>query len=217
VFRSSSRTGRRTHPMSIKVLIAEDQRMLRGALASLLDFEDDINVIGQAGDGDEALSLIALHQPDVCLLDIEMPARSGLEVAEEVKLRGYASRVIILTTFARPGYFERAVQAGVQGYLLKDEPSERLAEAIRRVMDGRREVSPELVFGTLSGAGANPLTEREREVLRLAADGNSSNEIASKLHLSYGTVRNYMSEILSKLSAKNRIEAISMAEEKGWI
>ncbi|MBT2761158.1 response regulator transcription factor [Paenibacillus sp. ISL-20] len=203
--------------MSIKVLIAEDQRMLRGALASLLDFEDDIDVIGQAGDGDEALSLIALHQPDVCLLDIEMPVRSGLEVAEEVKLRGYASRVIILTTFARPGYFERAVQAGVQGYLLKDEPSERLAEAIRRVMDGRREVSPELVFGTLSGAGANPLTEREREVLRLAADGNSSNEIASKLHLSYGTVRNYMSEILSKLSAKNRIEAISMAEEKGWI
>ncbi|MGG4343825.1 response regulator transcription factor [Paenibacillus lautus] len=203
--------------MSIKVLIAEDQRMLRGALASLLDFEDDIDVIGQAGDGDEALSLIDLHQPDVCLLDIEMPARSGLEVAEEVKLRGYASRVIILTTFARPGYFERAVQAGVQGYLLKDEPSERLAEAIRRVMDGRREVSPELVFGTLSGAGANPLTEREREVLRLAADGNSSNEIALKLHLSYGTVRNYMSEILSKLSAKNRIEAISMAEEKGWI
>ncbi|GIO98914.1 DNA-binding response regulator [Paenibacillus lautus] len=203
--------------MSIKVLIAEDQRMLRGALASLLDFEDDIDVIGQAGDGNEALSLIALHQPDVCLLDIEMPARSGLEVAEEVKLRGYPSRVIILTTFARPGYFERAVQAGVQGYLLKDEPSERLAEAIRRVMDGRREVSPELVFGTLSGAGANPLTEREREVLRLAADGNSSNEIASKLHLSYGTVRNYMSEILSKLSAKNRIEAISMAEEKGWI
>lgn len=191
--------------------------MLRGALASLLDFEDDIDVIGQAGDGDEALSLIALHQPDVCLLDIEMPARSGLEVAEEVKLRGYPSRVIILTTFARPGYFERAVQAGVQGYLLKDEPSERLAEAIRRVMDGRREVSPELVFGTLSGVGANPLTEREREVLRLAADGNSSNEIASKLHLSYGTVRNYMSEILSKLSAKNRIEAISMAEEKGWI
>ena len=137
-------------------------------------------------------------------------------MAEEVKARGYPSRVIILTTFARPGYFERAVQAGVQGYLLKDEPSERLAEAIRRVMDGRREVSPELVFGTLSGAGANPLTEREREV-RLVADGNSSNEIASKLHLSYGTVRNYMSEILSKLSAKNRIEAISMAEEKGWI
>lgn len=148
--------------------------MLRGALASLLDFEDDIDVIGQAGDGEEALSQIAIHQPDVCLLDIEMPVRSGLEVAEEVKRRGYASRVIILTTFARPGYFERAVQAGVQGYLLKDEPSERLAEAIRRVMDGRREVSPELVFGTLSGAGANPLTEREREVLRLAADGNSS-------------------------------------------
>lgn len=190
--------------------------MLRGALASLLDFEEDIDVIGQAGDGEEALSLIATHQPDVCLLDIEMPVRSGLEVAEQVKSRGYASRIIILTTFARPGYFERAIQAGVQGYLLKDEPSEKLAEAIRRVMEGRREVSPELVFGTL-GAGANPLTEREREVLRLAAEGCSSNDIASKLHLSYGTVRNYMSEILSKLSAKNRIEAVSVAQEKGWI
>ncbi|GAE08665.1 two-component response regulator [Paenibacillus sp. JCM 10914] len=189
--------------------------MLRGALASLLDFEDDIDVIGQAGDGDEALTLIAQHQPDVCLLDIEMPARSGLDVAEEIRRRGYPCRVMILTTFARPGYFERAVEAGVQGYLLKDEPSERLAEAIRRVMEGRREVSPELVFGTVRNA--NPLTEREREVLRLAADGNSSNDIAAQLHLSYGTVRNYMSEILGKLQAKNRIEAISMAEEKGWI
>ncbi|HAG00892.1 MULTISPECIES: response regulator transcription factor [Paenibacillus] len=201
--------------MSIRVVIAEDQRMLRGALASLLDFEEDIDVIGQAGNGDEALSLIAAHRPDICLLDIEMPVRSGLEVAEEIKRLGYECRVIILTTFARPGYFERAVQAGVQGYLLKDEPSERLAEAIRRVMDGRREVSPELVFGTMRDA--NPLTEREREVLRLAAGGSSSSEIAAKLHLSYGTVRNYMSEILSKLGAKNRIEAITTAEEKGWI
>ncbi|WP_054954948.1 response regulator [Paenibacillus dakarensis] len=189
--------------------------MLRGALALLLDFEKDIEVVGQAGDGKEALSLITKLTPDVCLLDIEMPLMSGLEVAEELQRMDSPCRVMILTTFARPGYFERAVQAGVQGYLLKDEPSDRLAEAIRRVMDGRREVSPELVFGTVREV--NPLTEREREILRLAAAGSSSSEIASKLHLSYGTVRNYMSEVLSKLEAKNRIEAIALAEEKGWI
>lgn len=201
--------------MSIRVLIAEDQRMLRGALALLLDFEEDIEVVGQAGDGKEALTLIAQLKPDVCLLDIEMPLMSGLEVAEEVQQMQSPCRIIILTTFARPGYFERAVQAGAQGYLLKDEPSERLAEAIRRVMGGRREVSPELVFGTVRDI--NPLTEREREILKLAAAGKSSSEIASTLHLSYGTVRNYMSEVLGKLGAKNRIEAIALAEEKGWI
>lgn len=197
------------------MFIAEDQRMLRGALALLLDFEEDIQVVGQAGDGKEALDLIAELKPDVCLLDIEMPIKSGLEVAEELQRLRLPCRIIILTTFARPGYFERAVQAGVQGYLLKDEPSERLAEAIRHVMEGRREVSPELVFGTVREV--NPLTEREREILRLAAAGNSSGEIASILHLSYGTVRNYMSEVLNKLEAKNRIEAIALAEEKGWI
>ncbi|KKO52639.1 response regulator transcription factor [Paenibacillus sp. DMB20] len=201
--------------MSISVLIAEDQRMLRGALALLLDFEEDIQVVGQAGDGREALDQIARLKPDVCLLDIEMPVMSGLEVAEALQTQQLPCRVIILTTFARPGYFERAVQAGVQGYLLKDEPSDRLAEAIRRVMEGRREVSPELVFGTVREA--NPLTEREREILRLAAEGKSSSEIASVLHLSYGTVRNYMSEAFNKLEAKNRIEAISLAQEKGWI
>ncbi len=201
--------------MSIRVLIAEDQRMLRGALALLLNFEEDIQVVGQAGNGSEALALITQLKPDVCLLDIEMPVMSGLEVAEELKQKDSPCKVIILTTFARPGYFERAVQAGVQGYLLKDEPSERLAEAIRRVMEGRREVSPELVFGTIREA--NPLTEREQDILRLIAAGNSSGEIASILHLSYGTIRNYISEILNKLEAKNRIEAIAKAEEKGWI
>ncbi|WP_234033000.1 response regulator transcription factor [Paenibacillus faecalis] len=189
--------------------------MLRGALALLLNFEEDIQVVGQAGNGSEALALITQLKPDVCLLDIEMPVMSGLEVAEELKQKDSPCKVIILTTFARPGYFERAVQAGVQGYLLKDEPSERLAEAIRRVMEGRREVSPELVFGTIREA--NPLTEREQDILRLIAAGNSSGEIASILHLSYGTIRNYISEILNKLEAKNRIEAIAKAEEKGWI
>ncbi|NKI23799.1 response regulator transcription factor [Paenibacillus dendritiformis] len=200
----------------IRIVIAEDQRLLRGALASLLDLEDDIEVVGQAGDGDEALALIARLEPDVCLMDIEMPAKSGLDVAEELKRRRLNSRVIILTTFARPGYFERAVKSGIQGYLLKDEPSERLAEAIRNVMRGEREISPELAFAVIREED-NPLTEREREILKLAAEGRTANEIASALYLSYGTVRNYLSSIMSKLEARTRIEAIEIARSKGWL
>ncbi|QUL55399.1 response regulator transcription factor [Paenibacillus tritici] len=199
----------------ISIIIAEDQRLLRGAMASLLDLEDDIEVAGEAGDGAEALALIERLQPDVCLMDIEMPLMSGLEVAEILKSRGCATKIIILTTFARPGYFERGVKAGIQGYLLKDEPVDKLAEAIRRVMAGGREVSPELVFGSLREE--NPLTDREREILKLAAAGRSAGEIASALHLSYGTVRNYISEILGKLQVGSRIEAVRLAEEKGWM
>ncbi|AIQ27177.1 MULTISPECIES: response regulator transcription factor [unclassified Paenibacillus] len=199
----------------ISIVIAEDQRLLRGAMASLLDLEDDIEMAGEAGDGAEALALIERLQPDVCLMDIEMPLMSGLEVAEILKSRGCATKIIILTTFARPGYFERGVKAGIQGYLLKDEPVDKLAEAIRRVMDGYREVSPELVFGSLREE--NPLSEREREILKLAGAGRSAGEIASALHLSYGTVRNYISEILGKLEVKSRIEAVRLAEEKGWM
>ncbi len=199
----------------IRILIAEDQRMLRGALALLLDLEDDIEVVGQACDGQEALSLIASLQPDVCLLDIEMPVKTGLDVAEQLIELGSITRVIILTTFARPGYFERAVKANVQGYLLKDGPTEQLAESIRRVMKGHREISPELIFGTLKEE--NPLNAREREILSLSSQGKSANEISSILHLSYGTVRNYISEALNKLDAKNRIEGIRMAEQKGWL
>lgn len=199
----------------ISIVIAEDQRLLRGAMASLLDLEDDIEVAGEAGDGAEALTLIERLQPDVCLMDIEMPLMSGLEVAEILKSRGSATKIIILTTFARPGYFERGVKAGIQGYLLKDEPVDKLAEAIRRVMGGHREVSPELVFGSLREE--NPLSDREREILKLAGAGRSAGEIASALHLSYGTVRNYISEILGKLEVKSRIEAVRLAEEKGWM
>ncbi|GAS85409.1 DNA-binding response regulator [Paenibacillus amylolyticus] len=199
----------------IRILIAEDQRMLRGALASLLDLEDDFEVIGEAGNGEEALKQIATLQPDLCLMDIEMPVMSGLDVAERIQQLGLSCRIIILTTFARPGFLERAIQAGVQGYLLKDEPSDRLAEAIRRVMNGGREVSPELVFG--AAKAVNPLTEREKEVLKLAATGMNANHIATSLHLSYGTVRNYLSEAFAKLDAKNRMEAVSIAEEKGWL
>ncbi|CAH1220170.1 MULTISPECIES: response regulator transcription factor [Paenibacillus] len=199
----------------IRILIAEDQRMLRGALASLLDLEDDLQVVGEAGNGEEALQLIASLQPDLCLMDIEMPVMTGLDVAERIQQQGLSCKVIILTTFARPGFLERAIQAGVKGYLLKDEPSDRLAEAIRRVMNGGREVSPELVFG--ASKEANPLTEREKEVLRLAATGLNANHIAASLHLSYGTVRNYLSEAFNKLEAKNRMEAVSIAEKKGWL
>jgi len=199
----------------IRILIAEDQRMLRGALASLLDLEDDFEVIGEAGNGDEALKQIGSLQPDICLMDIEMPVMSGLDVAERIQQLDLPCRIIILTTFARPGFLERAIQAGVQGYLLKDEPSDRLAGAIRRVMNGGREVSPELVFG--AAKETNPLTEREKEVLKLAATGMNANHIAASLHLSYGTVRNYLSEAFNKLDAKNRMEAVSIAEQKGWL
>lgn len=199
----------------IRILIAEDQRMLRGALASLLDLEDDLEVIGKAGNGEEALKQIGSLQPDLCLMDIEMPVMSGLDVAERIQQLGLPCRIIILTTFARPGFLERAIQAGVQGYLLKDEPSDRLAGAIRRVMSGGREVSPELVFG--AAKETNPLTEREKEVLKLAATGMNANLIAASLHLSYGTVRNYLSEAFNKLDAKNRMEAVSIAEQKGWL
>lgn len=199
----------------ISIVIAEDQRMLRGALASLLGMEEDLQVVGQAEDGVEALALVERAQPDILLMDIEMPRQSGLEIAEILKQRSSPCRVIILTTFARPGYFERAVQAGVHGYLLKDEPSDKLAESIRRVMTGHREVSPELIFGAVREE--NPLTAREREILKMAAGGLSAGEIAASLHLSYGTVRNYISEILNKLEVKSRIEAVRLAEEKGWI
>lgn len=199
----------------IRIVIAEDQRLLRGALASLLDLEDDLEVIGQAADGAEAWELIERLRPDVCLMDIEMPRMSGLDVAERLKAADSPCRIIILTTFARPGYFERAAKAGVNGYLLKDESSDKLAEAIRRVMAGHLEVSPELVFGSLREE--NPLTPREQDILRLAAEGRSAGEIALHLHLSYGTVRNYISETLNKLDVKSRIEAVRLAEEKGWI
>lgn len=199
----------------ISIVIAEDQRLLRGALASLLDLEEDLEVVGQAADGEEALALIERLKPDVCLMDIEMPVLSGLDVAEKLKAQSELCKIIILTTFARPGYFERAARLGVNGYLLKDESSDRLAEAIRRVMAGHIEVAPELVFGSLREE--NPLTPREQEILKLAAAGNRAGEIAKQLHLSSGTVRNYISEILGKLDAKSRIEAIRRAEDKGWM
>lgn len=199
----------------IRLFIAEDQRMLLGALGSLLSLEEDMEVIGQAMNGEEALKSIHELKPDVCLMDIEMPVLNGLEVAEELVKISSPSKVIILTTFARPGYFERAVKIGVHGYLLKDGEIDELASAIRKVMAGKRVFSPELTFDVIREE--NPLTAREQEILRLAAHGKTTKEITSELFLSSGTVRNYISEIMSKLDAKNRMEAVTIAEKKGWI
>lgn len=197
----------------IKIVIAEDQRMLLGALGALLDLEPDMTVVGKAKNGEEAISMIKQHKPDVCVMDIEMPGKSGLDVAEELK--GTACKVIILTTFARSGYFERARKADVRGYLLKDSPSEELANSIRVIMDGRRIYAPELV--DMIYEEENPLTEREQQVLGLIADGKNTKEIANQLFITTGTVRNYISVILDKLDVNNRIEAISRFKEKGWL
>ncbi|GIP37766.1 DNA-binding response regulator [Paenibacillus sp. J31TS4] len=199
----------------MKVIIAEDQAMLRGALSALLNLEEDIEVIGQAENGEQALALIETLEPDLCLLDIEMPGMSGLELAERLQAEGRQAGVVILTTFSRSGYFQRALRAGARGFLLKDSPVDELAAALRKVHAGGKAVSPELALSFWETE--NPLTEREREVLRLAAEGWSAREIAGQLYLSSGTVRNYLSEAIQKLEAKNRIEAIAIAERNGWL
>ncbi|MCD8503021.1 MAG: response regulator transcription factor [Bacillaceae bacterium] len=196
----------------IRIVIAEDQKMLLGALSALLDLEDDIQVVGKANNGEDAVNLVEQHSPDICIMDIEMPIKSGLEAAEQLK--GSSCKVIILTTFARTGYFERAVKAGVSGYMLKDSPSEELANAIRSVMDGKRIYASELVDEVYNEE--NPLTERESEVLVLMSEGKSTKEIASQLFITTGTVRNYISSMLEKLEVSNRIEAITRFKEKGW-
>ncbi|MFY0759962.1 response regulator transcription factor [Metabacillus dongyingensis] len=196
----------------IRIVIAEDQQMLLGALGSLLNLEDDMEVVGKAHNGEEAVALVKKFNPDVCITDIEMPGMNGLEAAEQLKAEG--CKVIILTTFSRSGYFQRAVKAGVSAYLLKDSPSEELASSIRSVMEGRRIYAPELMDDVYSEE--NPLTEREKEVLELVADGMNTKEIAEELSIKAGTVRNYISTIFEKLEVKNRIEAISQSKEKGW-
>ncbi|MEX2460083.1 MAG: response regulator transcription factor [Paenibacillaceae bacterium] len=196
----------------IRIVIAEDQRLLLGALASLLDLEEDMEVVGRANNGEEAVKLVKLLRPDLCIMDIEMPMKSGLDAAEELK--GFGCKVMILTTFARIGYFERALKADVHGYLLKDSPSEELADSIRSLMSGRRIYASELVDEGYSEE--NPLTLREKEVLGLIANGKSTKDIASQMDITTGTVRNYISVILDKLQVSNRIEAITRFKEKGW-
>lgn len=199
----------------MKVIVAEDQGMLRGALSALLDLEDDIEVVGQAADGEQALRMIEALDPDLCVMDIEMPKLTGLDVAERLKETKHGCKVVILTTFSRSGYFQRAMRAGVKGFLLKDSPIDELGAALRSVHGGGRAVSPELAMQLWEAE--NPLTEREREVLKLAGAGLGAGEIASRLFLSHGTVRNYLSEAIQKLDAKNRIEATLIAERNGWL
>ncbi|MBO9596968.1 MAG: response regulator transcription factor [Cohnella sp.] len=199
----------------MRVLLAEDQGMLRGALSALLDLEPDIEVVGQAENGEQALDMIRKLKPDLCVLDIEMPVMTGLDVAERLRADNDPCLVIILTTFSRAGYFQRAMKAGARGFLLKDSPIDELAASLRNVFAGKRAVSPELALSFWETE--NPLTEREREVLRLARDGMSAGDIAGQLFLTAGTVRNYWSEAIQKLEAKNRVDAIAIAAKNGWL
>lgn len=196
----------------IRIVIAEDQQLLLGALGSLLDLEEDMEVVGKAKNGEEAMALVKRHDPDICIMDIEMPMKSGLDAAEDLK--SHSCKVIILTTFARPGYFERAMKANVNGYLLKDSPSDELANSIRVIMEGKKVYAPELIDQVYNNE--NPLTKREEEVIQLVATGKTTKEIAETLYLSNGTVRNYVSIILDKLAVSNRIEAVSRMKENGW-
>ena len=199
----------------IRVVVAEDQGMVLGALATLLSLEPDIEVVGRAADGAAAWALVQRERPDVLLSDIEMPGLTGLEVAARIQDAGLPVRVLIVTTFGRPGYLRRALEAGVRGYLLKDQPSEELADAVRRVAAGGRVVTPELAEAAWSAP--DPLSERERAVLRLAEEGRGNKEIADLLGLSHGTVRNYLHEAAGKLGADNRVEATRIARANGWL
>ena len=199
----------------IRVVIAEDQNLVLGALAALLKLEGDFDVVGIAADGAAAFEQVLALQPDILVTDIEMPRLTGIELAAKVTAQVPHTRIVIVTTFARPGYLRRAMAAGAVGYLLKDAPAEQLARALRRVHAGGRAVDPELAAH--AWGDHDPLTERERQVLRLAGEGRSSAEIGSALTLSSGTVRNYLSEAASKLGATNRIEAARLARDKGWL
>jgi two-component system response regulator DesR len=204
----------------IRVLLVEDQAMVRGALSALLKLESDLDVIGSAADGEEAWGMLTRSgldniKPDVVVTDIEMPRLTGLELAQRIRDRGIECKVVILTTFARPGFLRRALDAGVSGYLLKDAPADQLAEALRKVHRGGRAIDPQLALEAWSEA--DPLNDRERQVLRLAGEGQSAGDIAETLHLSQGTVRNYLSEAIGKLGVGNRIEAYRLARQKGWL
>jgi two-component system response regulator DesR len=200
----------------IRVLIAEDQAMVRGALASLLGLEDDIEVVGEAGRGDTALDSARALRPDVALLDIEMPGLDGLAVAAALTRELPGTRALILTTFGRPGYLRRAIDAGAAGFLLKDAPATQLADAIRAVAAGGRVIDPALAAAAIAD-GVSPLTEREHDVLAAARDEATAADIAARLYLSEGTVRNYLSAAIRKLGARNRAEARRIAEDKGWL
>ena len=202
--------------MTVRVLLAEDQAMVRGALSALLTLEDDIEIVAEASRGDEVLPAALDTLPDVALLDMEMPGGDGLEAAAVLHERLPSCLVVILTTFGRSGYLKRAMESGAVGFLLKDAPASELAEAIRKVMKGERVVDPALAAAALS-EGDNPLTDREREVLAASKGGATIEDVAGKLYLSEGTVRNYLSTAIKKLGTRNRVEAARLAEKKGWL
>ncbi|MBM7076264.1 MULTISPECIES: response regulator transcription factor [Micromonospora] len=200
----------------IRLLLAEDQGMMRGALALLLNLEPDMEVVAEAGTGTAALAAALRVRPDVALLDIEMPGGSGLDTAAALRRQLPSCRVLILTTFGRPGYLRRAMEAGARGFLVKDGPVEELAVAVRRVLAGERVIDPALAAAALA-TGPNPLTEREREVLAAAVDGATVADVAARLHLSESTVRNYLSAAIGKTGTRNRIEAAHTARANGWL
>jgi len=202
--------------MSVRVLLAEDQAMVRGAIAALLALEEDIEIVAEASRGDEVVALALESGPDVALLDVEMPGGDGLGAAAALRENLPSCRVIILTTFGRAGYLKSAMENGATGFLLKDAPSSELAKAIHSVMRGERVVDPDLAALALS-AGDNPLTEREREVLAASEDGATIEDVAARLYLSEGTVRNYLSSAIKKLGTRNRVEAARLAQQKGWL
>ena len=202
--------------MVIRILLADDQALVRGALAALLQLEGDIDVVAQVGRGDEVLAAARAGEVDVCLLDIEMPGADGIEVAERLRAELPAVRSLIVTTFGRPGYVRRALEAGASGFVVKDTPAGELADAVRAVHAGHRVVDPSLAADSLIG-GSNPLSEREREILRVTLAGEPVAEIARRVHLSQGTVRNYLSDAIAKTGAANRVGAARTAEAKGWL
>lgn len=200
----------------IRVVIAEDQSMVRGALVALLSLEPDIEVAGDVASGADVVETVLREQPDVVLMDIEMPGMDGIAAAGAIREHAPDCKVLILTTFGRPGYLRGAMDAGAVGFLVKDAPASQLADAIRRAMRGERVIDPELAMAALS-SGPNPLTDRQREVLRLSLGGASIAEMAKAMFLSEGTIRNYLSEAISKLDARNRVDAARIAEERGWL
>lgn len=200
----------------IRLLLAEDQSMVREALAALLGLEPDIEVVAQVARGDEVVAAAREHAVDVALLDIEMPGMTGIDATARLREALPDVKVVVVTTFGRPGYLRRAMESGADAFLVKDAPAAQLAEAVRKVLAGERVIDPGLAAAALAD-GANPLTDREREVLRTAADGSTNAEIAAALHLSQGTVRNYLSMAIQKTAARNRAEAVRTAREKGWL
>lgn len=199
----------------IRIVLAEDQAMVLGAFARLLGLEPDLDVVATASDGVEALAAVREHQPDVLVTDVEMPGATGLDVAATLRDAGSGTRVLIVTTFGRSGYLRRAMEAGVAGYVLKDAPIDQLVDTVRRVHAGQRVIDPALAVAAWDPA--DPMTDRERDVLRLAETGLPNSEIAARLHLAEGTVRNYLSTTLAKLGVRNRTEAARLARDRGWL